>query len=69
MNWLKKRRMSLNYTQEEMADLINVSKRQYIRYENNERPIGKMELDTFLLLAQPLHFSKRYMLDLYEDNK
>lgn len=69
MEWLKKRRNDLNYTQQEMAKLIGVSKRQYIRYELNERPLSKMELETFLKLVEALHYSFKYTLDLYKNNK
>ena len=64
MNWLKERRLDLNYTQEQIAQQLGISKRQYIRYEANERDIGRMELDIFLKLTQVLHYSVKQTLEL-----
>jgi transcriptional regulator with XRE-family HTH domain len=69
MEWLKKRRIDLNYTQQEIANQIGVKVRQYIRYEQGETEIGKMGFDTALKLSRVLHLSFDRFVKLYEENK
>ena len=63
MEDIKQRRMSLNYSQREVAKQIEISPRQYARYE--DEPL-KIPLGKAIKLARVLHLSFKQFIELIE---
>ena len=61
--YLKEKRERLGYIQEDVADLIGVSRPAYIRYENGQRGV---DLDTLVALSNILKFSVDDYIVRYE---
>lgn len=59
MNNLKKIRKSKKYTQQEIADYLNVSRNTYSRYE---RDVFKMDHDTLIKLSKYFNVSVDYII-------
>lgn len=57
---LKKQRLNLNLTQQEVADMLNVALRTYSYYERNEKHPRKREM--YKKLAEVLQLDLNYLL-------
>lgn len=62
-SYIRNKRERLNYTQEQMAELLGLSRVAYLRYENGERG---MDLDSMMVIADELRFSIDDFINQYK---
>lgn len=58
---LKELRTAAGYTQQQMADKLNIRQQSYTRYENN---VGEPNLSTLVAISKILDVSSDYLLGI-----
>jgi len=62
-SYIRNKRERLNYTQEDMAQLLGLSRVAYLRYESGERG---MDIDSIVTIANELRFSIDDFINQYQ---
>lgn len=63
MNYLKERRLATGLTQDQVAQLADISTSLYCKFEQNKRSTAGMSLKTALLLKEILNLDLYLLLD------
>ena len=58
---LKELRIAAGYTQQQMADMLNIRQQSYTRYENN---VGEPNLSTVVAISKIFDVSSDYLLGI-----